>query len=79
MKLECKDLRLTCDLQNDCLKKTCKFPQSLMIWAYMSGKGEIAVITSSMNAQVYVDILDTFLIPSIERAQVCMLIVYITG
>ncbi|CAJ0921952.1 unnamed protein product [Ranitomeya imitator] len=27
----------------------------------------MAVITSSINAQVYVDILDTFLIPSIER------------
>ena len=27
----------------------------------------MAVITSSINAQVYVDILDTFLIPSFER------------
>ena len=35
----------------------------------MSGKstGEMAVITSSINAQVYIDILDTFLILSIER------------
>ena len=35
----------------------------------MSGKGmgEMTVITSSINAQVYVEILDTFLIPSIER------------
>ncbi|KAF7709014.1 hypothetical protein HF521_018071 [Silurus meridionalis] len=49
--------------------KTCKFPQSLMIWGCMSGKGmgEMTVITSSINAQVYVEILDTFLIPSIER------------
>jgi DDE superfamily endonuclease len=40
-----------------------------MIWGCMSGKstGEMAVITSSINAQVYIDILDTFLIPSIER------------
>ncbi len=55
--------------EDDCLKKTCKFPQSLMIWSCMSGKGtgEMAVITSSINAQVYVDILDTFLIPSVER------------
>uniref|UniRef100_A0A8C5I7Z6 Tc1-like transposase DDE domain-containing protein n=1 Tax=Gouania willdenowi TaxID=441366 RepID=A0A8C5I7Z6_GOUWI len=53
----------------DCLKKTCTFPQSLTIWGCMSGKGtgEMAVITSSINAQVYVDMLDTFLIPSIER------------
>uniref|UniRef100_A0A3Q3AU23 Tc1-like transposase DDE domain-containing protein n=1 Tax=Kryptolebias marmoratus TaxID=37003 RepID=A0A3Q3AU23_KRYMA len=54
---------------DDCLKKTCRFPQSLMIWGCMSGKGtgEMAVITSSINAQVYIDILDTFLIPSVER------------
>uniref|UniRef100_A0A3B1K6C0 Tc1-like transposase DDE domain-containing protein n=1 Tax=Astyanax mexicanus TaxID=7994 RepID=A0A3B1K6C0_ASTMX len=37
-----------------CLKKTTKFPQSLMIWGCMSGK-------------VYIDILDSFLIPSIEQ------------
>lgn len=55
--------------EDNCLKKTCKFPQSLMIWGCMSGKGmgEMTVITSSINAQVYVEILDTFLIPSIER------------
>uniref|UniRef100_A0A3Q3AMG8 Tc1-like transposase DDE domain-containing protein n=1 Tax=Kryptolebias marmoratus TaxID=37003 RepID=A0A3Q3AMG8_KRYMA len=54
---------------DDCLKTTCKFPQSLMIWGCMSGKGtgEMAVITCLINAQVYIDILDTFLIPSIER------------
>lgn len=35
----------------------------------MSGKGtgEMAVITSTMNAQVSVEIADAFLIPSIER------------
>lgn len=50
------------------LKKTCKFPQS-MIWGCMSAKGirEMAVITSSINAQVYIRILDTFLIPWIEE------------
>ncbi|CAJ0964526.1 unnamed protein product [Ranitomeya imitator] len=55
--------------KDDCLKRTCKFPQSLMIWGCMSGKdtGESAVITASINAQVYVDILDSFIIPSIER------------
>uniref|UniRef100_A0A096MI25 Transposase Tc1-like domain-containing protein n=1 Tax=Poecilia formosa TaxID=48698 RepID=A0A096MI25_POEFO len=40
-----------------CLKKTTKFPQSLMIWGCIS----------SINAQVYIDILDSFLIPSIEQ------------
>uniref|UniRef100_A0A3B3UFU2 Uncharacterized protein n=1 Tax=Poecilia latipinna TaxID=48699 RepID=A0A3B3UFU2_9TELE len=50
-----------------CLKKTTKFPQSLMIWGCMSGKGtgEMTVVNSSINAQVYIDILDSFLIPSI--------------
>uniref|UniRef100_A0A3B5QEB2 Uncharacterized protein n=1 Tax=Xiphophorus maculatus TaxID=8083 RepID=A0A3B5QEB2_XIPMA len=43
-----------------CLKKTTKFPQSLMIWGCMSGKGtgEMTVVNSSINAQVYIDILD---------------------
>ena len=45
-----------------------------MIWGCMShkGTGEIAVITSSINEQVYVEILDTFLIQSIERGLVMM-------
>lgn len=55
--------------KEDCLKKTSKFPHSLMIWGCMSGKGtgEMAVVKSSINAQVYIDILDSFLIPSIEN------------
>lgn len=55
--------------KDDCLKKTSKFPQSLMIWGCMSGKGtgEMAVVKSSINAQVYIEILDSFLIPSIEN------------
>uniref|UniRef100_A0AAR2K6C9 Transposase Tc1-like domain-containing protein n=1 Tax=Pygocentrus nattereri TaxID=42514 RepID=A0AAR2K6C9_PYGNA len=55
--------------EEDCLKKATKFPQSLMIWGCMSGKGtgEMTVVNSSINAQVYIDILDSFLIPSIEQ------------
>uniref|UniRef100_A0A672IF62 Tc1-like transposase DDE domain-containing protein n=1 Tax=Salarias fasciatus TaxID=181472 RepID=A0A672IF62_SALFA len=55
--------------KEDYLKKTSKFPQSLMIWGCVSGKGsgETAVVKSSINAQVYIDILDSFLIPSIEK------------
>uniref|UniRef100_A0A3B5RAA9 Uncharacterized protein n=1 Tax=Xiphophorus maculatus TaxID=8083 RepID=A0A3B5RAA9_XIPMA len=51
------------------INKTTKFPQSLMIWGCMSGKGtgEMTVVNSSINAQVYIDILDSFLIPSIEQ------------
>uniref|UniRef100_A0A672STN9 Tc1-like transposase DDE domain-containing protein n=1 Tax=Sinocyclocheilus grahami TaxID=75366 RepID=A0A672STN9_SINGR len=55
--------------QYDCLKKTTKFPKSFMIWGCMSGKGpgEMAILISTVNAQVYIEILDTFLIPSIEK------------
>lgn len=54
---------------DNCLRKTCKFPQSLRIRGCMSGicTGDMTVITSSINAQVSIEILDTFLIPSIER------------
>lgn len=40
-----------------------------MAWGCMSGKGtgEMAANTSSINAHVYVDILDTLLNPSVER------------
>uniref|UniRef100_A0A672T8Q8 Tc1-like transposase DDE domain-containing protein n=1 Tax=Sinocyclocheilus grahami TaxID=75366 RepID=A0A672T8Q8_SINGR len=53
-----------------CLKKTTKFPNSFMVWGCsMSGKGpgEMAILTSTVNAQMYIEILDTFLIPSIEK------------
>uniref|UniRef100_A0A673J1W8 Uncharacterized protein n=1 Tax=Sinocyclocheilus rhinocerous TaxID=307959 RepID=A0A673J1W8_9TELE len=55
--------------KDDCLKKTTKFTNSFMIWGCMSGKlpGEMAILTSTVNAQVYIEILDTFLIPSIEK------------
>lgn len=38
--------------EDDCLKKTCTFPQSLVILGCMSGKGtgEMAVSPSSLNA-----------------------------
>uniref|UniRef100_A0A3B5RAI7 Uncharacterized protein n=1 Tax=Xiphophorus maculatus TaxID=8083 RepID=A0A3B5RAI7_XIPMA len=63
------DLQCQSIYEEACLKKTTKFPQSLMIWGCMSGKGtgEMTVVNSSINAQVYIDILDSFLIPSIEQ------------
>lgn len=55
--------------KDECLKKTAKFPQSFLVWGCMSGKGpgEIAIITSTVNAEVYTQILDGFLIPSVEK------------
>ena len=40
-----------------------------MIWSCMSLKEpmEIALITSTINAHVYIEILDNFLIPLIEN------------
>ncbi len=53
--------------KDDCLKETTKFPNSFMIWGSVSGKGpgEMAILTSTVNSQVYIETLDTFLIPSI--------------
>uniref|UniRef100_A0A3B3RF17 Tc1-like transposase DDE domain-containing protein n=1 Tax=Paramormyrops kingsleyae TaxID=1676925 RepID=A0A3B3RF17_9TELE len=51
------------------LEMKIKFSQSFMIWGCMSdkGPGQMAIITSSVNAQVHSEILDTFLIPSIKH------------
>lgn len=40
-----------------------------MIWGCMSsqGSGKIAIITSAINAQVFIEIQQTFLISSIEN------------
>ena len=53
----------------DCQKKTTKLSNSFMIGVYMSFKrtGEIAVITSKSNADLYIEILANSLIPSIEN------------
>uniref|UniRef100_A0A671MDT3 Uncharacterized protein n=1 Tax=Sinocyclocheilus anshuiensis TaxID=1608454 RepID=A0A671MDT3_9TELE len=62
--LQCLDC-----ISHDYLKKTTKFPNSFMIWGCMSGKGpgEMAILISTVNAEVYIEILDTILIPSIEK------------
>uniref|UniRef100_A0A3B1JVG5 Tc1-like transposase DDE domain-containing protein n=1 Tax=Astyanax mexicanus TaxID=7994 RepID=A0A3B1JVG5_ASTMX len=51
--------------ENKHMTNTCP----LRLWGCMSGKGtgEMTVVNSSINAQVYIDILDSFLIPSIEQ------------
>uniref|UniRef100_A0A8C1BRT3 Uncharacterized protein n=1 Tax=Cyprinus carpio TaxID=7962 RepID=A0A8C1BRT3_CYPCA len=55
--------------KDDHLKKTTKFPNSFIIWGCMSSKGpgEMTILTSTVNGQVYIEILDTFLIPLIEK------------
>lgn len=53
-----------------CIKKQVKFPTSVLIWSCMSSKGpgELAVVKTTVNSQIYIDILDHFLIPSIDNA-----------
>lgn len=55
--------------KDDYMKETNTFPMSYMIWGPMSfkGPGVMATITSTINAHVYIQILDTFLIPLIEN------------
>lgn len=52
----------------DCLKRTVKFPASVMIWGCMSSKGvgSLHFIDGTVNAQKYIDILRTNLLPSVE-------------
>ena len=56
-------------IKDDYLKKTSKFPNSFIIWGYMSfkGTGETAFITKVIKAYVYIEILDNFLIPLTEN------------
>ena len=43
---------------------------SVLIWACMSSNGpdELDVVKTTVNSQIYVDILDHFLIPSIHNS-----------
>lgn len=55
--------------KEDFLKKTRKFPKTFTIRGSMSFKwpGKTAFITSKINAYVYIEIPDNFLIPSREN------------
>ncbi len=49
-----------------CLKSSVKFPQSVMIWAAMpsAGVGPLCFLKSTVNADIYQDILEHFMLPS---------------
>ncbi len=49
-----------------CLKSSVKFPQSVMIWAAMSsaGVGPLYFLKSTVNAAIYQEILEHFMLPS---------------
>ncbi len=55
------------EAQNSCcLKSSVKFPQSVMIWAAMSsaGVGPLCFLKSTVNAAIYQDILEHYMLPS---------------
>ncbi len=51
-----------------CLKSSVKFPQSVMIWAAMSsaGVGPLCFLKSTVNAAIYQEILEHFMLPSAD-------------
>ncbi len=52
-----------------CLKFSVKFPQSVMIWAAMSsaGVGPLCFLKSTVNAAIYPDILEHFMLLSADK------------
>ncbi len=52
-----------------CLKSSVKFQQSVMIWAAMSsaGVGPLCFLKSTVNAAIYQDILEHFVLPSADK------------
>ncbi len=58
------------EVQNPCcLKSSVKFPQSVMIWAAMSsaGVGSLCFLKSTVNAAIYQDIVEYFMLPSDDK------------
>ncbi len=58
------------EVQNPCcLKSSVKFPQSVMIWAAMSsaGVGPLCFLKSTVNAAIYQEILEHFMLPSADK------------
>ncbi len=51
------------------LKSSVKFTQSVMIWAAMSsaGVGPLCLLKSTVNAAIYQDILEHFMLPSADK------------
>ncbi len=62
--------RMSGEAQNPCcLKSSVKFPQSVMILAAMSsaGFGPLCFLKSTVNAAIYQDILEHFMLPSADK------------
>ncbi len=52
-----------------CLKSSVKFLQSVMIWVAMSSAavGPLCFLKSTVNAAIYQDILELFILPSADK------------
>ncbi len=57
------------EAQNPCCLSSVKFPQSVMIWAAMSsaGVGPLCFLKSTVNAAIYQEILEHFMLPSADK------------
>lgn len=57
----------------DCLKRTVKFPASIMVWGCISAKGvgQLHFIDGMVNAEKYINILEESLLPSIPKLADC--------
>ncbi len=68
--LEIKVWRKIGEAQNpSCLKSSVKFPKSVMIWGAMTsaGVGPLCFIKSKVNAAVYLEILEHFMLSSADK------------
>ncbi|KAI2650568.1 Transposable element Tcb2 transposase [Labeo rohita] len=52
-----------------CLRSSVKFPQSVMVWGAMSsaGVGPLCFLRSKVNAAVYQDVLEHFMLPAADQ------------
>lgn len=63
-------IRKKCEgFHSDCLARKVKFPASVMVWGCMSasGVGSLYLIEGTVNAEKYIQLLDSHLLPSIPR------------
>ncbi len=57
------------DTESMLLESSVKFPQSVMVWAAMSstGVGPLCFLKSTVNADIYQDILEHFMLPFVNK------------
>ena len=59
--------------QPGCTKSSVKFPQSVMVWGAMAagGVGQLCFLKSNVNAEVYQQVLEYFMLPAGEEIFGC--------